>query len=102
MVEQYLKLINNCFNVFKFIGIYHPKDIHICYVVCGTLIRWILIDLSVILMTVEFLRIDNIFDFADLLSVQLIAFSVFLRSYIVTYKFDQIQDLTTDRTAEIC
>lgn len=96
MTDQYIKNINNVFKVFKIVGIYCPKGSKIGCIVIGTIVRLLFIKLTLFLETLEFSRVENIFEFADLLSIYICSLSVYLKSYIVAYKIKDVNKLINE------
>lgn len=92
MTKDHFKNINDCFNVFKIIGIYRPKGVHIGHKIYGNIFRFVVIDLFLLFEFLEFSKVKNIFEFADLLSVFLSTFTAMIKSYILSWKFEEIEN----------
>jgi hypothetical protein len=96
MVEDYLSNIKSCFKIYKIVGIYRPLGVHIAHKVYGFISRLILIDIFLILQTIYFFRVNNIIDFADLLSMQLTYVGIASKSYYVINNFHKIVEVVSE------
>lgn len=90
MTDQYLKNIEDCYFIFKIVGIFRPKNVHIVHLIYGFILRFFFIDIFLVLQTLYFSRVKNIIDFADLLSMQLTWISIASKSYIVIWQFEKV------------
>ncbi|KAL7016822.1 hypothetical protein ACKWTF_010149 [Chironomus riparius] len=96
MVDEYLRNIKSVFKIYKILGIYRPKGVHIGHRIYGFFSRLIFIDIYLLLQTIYFYKVKNIIDFADLLSMQLTWISIASKSYIVIFKFEALEEVLAD------
>lgn len=96
MTDHYLRDLHKVLRIFKIAGIYRSKDGHIGQIIYGTMIRMLSLDLLCLIQTLVFLQIDNIFDFADLLSTQSISFLGLIKFCIAVHKYEDIEKLVVN------
>jgi len=96
MVDEYMRNIKSVFKIYKILGIYRPKGVHVGHKIYGFIVRLIFIDIYLLLQTIYFYKVKNIIDFADLLSMQLTWISIASKSYIVIFRFEALQEVIAD------